>query len=287
MMNEVERSLCFPDEEKSCFACCPPIRPADYEHRQFRNSVKRILVENTADFAKKDSSLSPITGFSCWALGFVDKRTRQVGCLLHPVRNGGRDLRYKVDYGEKCARESCPEAKEFLTLGAHERSFYLYLADGLDSFSYSSRQMNPLFNLLGWGHMLLTKIADYEGRRRIGRDPFFERYPFFRTRLNPRANAYLLSQVMRDHHLPLLRTESFRIGFESLSERLCHRLRSEARKRPQTSFTHLLGLDTDFSDFLRLAGGLSKITREGALVFKGVVDEAAEQFVRRFSRDSV
>lgn len=30
-----------------------------------------------------------ITGFSCWALGYMDNGHKMVGCLLHPGQNGG------------------------------------------------------------------------------------------------------------------------------------------------------------------------------------------------------
>ncbi|MBL7211240.1 MAG: hypothetical protein ISS61_02540 [Desulfobacteraceae bacterium] len=58
-------TLCLPDTEKNCFACCPPIRPAGYEHLQHTGIVKRMLRENTRAFAGKGAAISPITGFSC------------------------------------------------------------------------------------------------------------------------------------------------------------------------------------------------------------------------------
>lgn len=94
-----DSTLCVPDARRSCFACCPPIRPAGYEHIQYRNMVMRMLRENTRDFAAGGGGL--ITGFSCWALGYLDEDFRQVGCLLHPARNHGQDLRYRVGYEEK------------------------------------------------------------------------------------------------------------------------------------------------------------------------------------------
>ena len=94
-------TLCVPDAQRSCFACCPPIRPAGYEHIQYRNMVMRMLRENTKGFAAGGGGRSPITGFSCWALGYLDENFRQVGCLLHPAMNNGKDLRYRVGFGEK------------------------------------------------------------------------------------------------------------------------------------------------------------------------------------------
>ena len=40
-MTPMTVSLCFPDEEKSCFACCPPIRAAGYEHIEYKNFINR------------------------------------------------------------------------------------------------------------------------------------------------------------------------------------------------------------------------------------------------------
>ena len=114
-----EPSLCLPDKEKSCFACCPPIRPAGYEHVQYKNIVKKILIENTLSFQLQKKS---ITGFSCWALGYIDKNFKQVGCLLHPEYIG-TDLRHLTGYGEKCKRETCLEAKIFLNLEYNTKIF--------------------------------------------------------------------------------------------------------------------------------------------------------------------
>ena len=121
-------TLCFPDNRKSCFACCPPIRPPNYEHIQYKNLIQRMLRENTRAFSTRGEKVLPITGFSCWALGYLDKECRLVGCLLHPSRNRGKDLRFRVDYGGKCGRESCPESKVFLELGLDERELWLCLA---------------------------------------------------------------------------------------------------------------------------------------------------------------
>jgi molybdopterin-guanine dinucleotide biosynthesis protein A len=45
--------LCAPDGDKTCFACCPPIRPAGYEHVDHRAAVARMLRENTLSFRRK------------------------------------------------------------------------------------------------------------------------------------------------------------------------------------------------------------------------------------------
>jgi hypothetical protein len=283
MMSKFEPTLCAPDAEKSCVACCPPIRPAGYEHIQYKGIVKRMLRENTMAFAKKGEGLWPITGFSCWALGYLDQRYRLVGCLLHPFQNNGEDLRYRVDYGEKCERECCPEAGVFLELGIDDRKSWLHLADGLDSFAYSSKKFNPLFRMMGWGAELLHLIAlNSDGRSFIGAS-FSQAYPFFSTRSHPRGNAYILNTLVRMDSVNLLKAESFRLQFEAFSTSLSRQLR-EGRSAPrsQAPHTHLAGLDPYFLDFLRLSVGITRIDQEGALRLKEIADRAIERFHKSF-----
>ena len=271
-------TLCFPDTQKNCFACCPPIRPAGYEHIQYKNITKRLLRENTQAFAKRGKGISSITGFSCWALGYLDKRYRLVGCLLHPAQNEGVDLRYRVDYGEKCRRETCPEAKVFLKLGINERTFWAQLAHGLDSFSYSSSRINPLFKLMGWGAEVLRLVALHEDGRTLIKESFFRTYPFFSTGLNPRANAYLLKELVRIENVELLKSESFCGHFETFSARLSSRLRHATRQVPNAPQTHLLGLNPCFLDFLRLSVDLSRVSLEEALSLNEMVNKAVNEF---------
>lgn len=278
MNSEFTPTLCFPDTKKSCFACCPPIRPAGYEHIQHKNIIKRMLRENTQAYAKRGKGIFPITGFSCWALGYLDKRYKLVGCLLHPAQNGGVDVRYRVDYGEKCRRETCPEAKVFLKLGIDERKFWIHLADGLDSFSYSSGKHNQLFKMMGWGAEILRLIALNEDGRTFVKESFFRAYPFFSTKLNPKANVYLLKKQVQLKNIDLLKSESFRGHFEKFSAHLSNRLRQTTKQVPNTPQTHLLGLDPYFLDFLRLSVGLSRISLEEALRLNESVNKAVHEF---------
>jgi hypothetical protein len=234
--------------------------------------VQRALRENTAAFAESGRGTIPITGFSCWALGYLDEGYKQVGCLLHPARNEGVDLRYRVDYGDKCQRESCPEAQIFLKLGLEERRFWLYLVRDLDAFSYSSRKANPLFGLMGWGAGLLGRVASGEAGRSLTKERFFRDYPFFSTRLNPRANAYLINECVKRNGVHPLKTIAFRERFEAISAWLGKDLLRRVRERAGAPYTHLLGLDALFLDFLRLSVGLQRVDPEEALALKGRVD---------------
>ena len=277
-MISMTSSLCLPDKDKSCFACCPPIRPAGYEHIHHQNIIKRLLRENSRDFSKKDSNIIPITGFSCWALGYINKGHRQIGCLLHPGQNNGIDLRYRVNYGEKCRREACQEAKTFSRMDVPERNFWLRLTDGLDSFAYSSREINPLFKILGWGSDVLGLIAKEEAVLRFDRESFIELFPFFATTLPPKGNAYLLNCLLSSEGIHVLKNEIFRPKFEKFSVFIAERVTREQPINLKGQYAHLLDIDRDFSDFLRLCTGISRIEFDEALVLKTIVDEEIERF---------
>ncbi len=271
-------TLCMPDREKSCFACCPPIRPAGYEHVQHKHIVRKILLENTAQFASRKGTAGAIAGFSCWALGYLDRRYRQVGCLLHPARHQGSDERNRTGFGEKCRRETCPEAGAFLELSPVVQQKWLGLAAGLDAFSYSSRKMNPMWTLLGWGSGLLELIAQHEPDTAFSAGKFFKDYPFFTTGLNSRAHAYLVLSLVLRESPDLLKDPRFQKRFRTFSSRLARSLRVTSSPASEAPFTHRLGLDPLFLDFARLSAGITRMTQDNALRLKRVVDAALLNF---------
>ena len=271
-MTDTEITLCFPDGEKTCFACCPPIRPAGYEHVSYENITKRTLRENTAQLDRTRTEVSPIIGFSCWALGYLDRNCKLVGCLLHPAQNMGVDLRYRIDYWDKCRRETCTEAKTFSRLTMGEKRFLLRLSDGLDSFSYSSRKTNPLFNILNWGMGLLSRVASEEQGRIHTRGSFFRTYPLFSTTLSPRANAYMINRLIDREGVRLLKDSSCKTEFERLSGHISLLLQGEACQADGGSPVHFLDFDQEFLDLLRLSGRILRITREQVVLLKKIVD---------------
>lgn len=277
-MTDPVPTLCFPDLEKSCFACCPPIRPAGYEHIQYRDSLKRFLREHTGAFKKRDDAVVPITGLGCWALGYTDHNFKLIGCMLHPAQNEGVDLRYRVDYGEKCSRETCQEEKGFSRLEKNDRLFWLRLTDGLDAFSYSSRKINPLFNMINWGEYLLRSIASEQKGQPLTRESFMRIYPFFSTSLSPRANAYLINQLARKKGIQLLKTDLFRTAFERFAKDLTKRMEDFQFAGKDAPFAHRLDLRPDYLDFLRLSAHIQRITIEDAIMLRGEVDQALDRF---------
>jgi len=137
-------TLCHPDLEKSCGACCGLYNYVD--HR--RETLTRLLKERTLLFlSKKPSSewislyrkearrletYSPLCKeiYCCEFLGFVD-HNRRVGCLLHPAL-WGEDLRDFSFYGKKlCSEHLCP-SQTYLTEDEKEivikvvNDWYLY-----------------------------------------------------------------------------------------------------------------------------------------------------------------
>lgn len=149
----------MPAPKLSCFACCPPIRPAGYDHAQDRGSWRRMFSENRAAFLAGQLPDRVQIGFSCPGLGFLDASGSQVGCLLHPARNQGRDLREPTGYRGKCARESCPQSRAYAALPQGLRAALTALCAGMDPFTFSSRILNPVMRLLAFGPEVASAAA--------------------------------------------------------------------------------------------------------------------------------
>ncbi len=115
--------LCQPDSGKSCGACC-----GLYNYRgSNRSNLEYRLKRRTKAFRKLERyTPQALNKFSNWVrstepqeklletihncefLGFLDSECRRVGCLLHPCRHDGRDLRGCSFYGaELCDGHLC------------------------------------------------------------------------------------------------------------------------------------------------------------------------------------
>lgn len=276
-------TLCFPDGDKTCFACCPPIRPAGYDHADYEGIIKRVLRENTKAYLPEETSVRPITGFSCWALGYLDPGFRLVGCLLHPARHQGIDLRFRVDFGEKCRREICPEAYVFDCLEDDIRAFWLQTARDLDSFSYSSRQRNPLFLFLDWGPDILKMIAEQDPGGAHSASSLVKAFPLLASHLSPRAWAYpvrhLASIIGRDLFCDPRLIEAIEPGLAGLVDGVLRE--GPFWDVPGTHPVHLLQMDRSFLDFLRLSAGIRRIEPERAGMLKELVHDSLERLARK------
>ncbi|MEN6464158.1 MAG: hypothetical protein ABFD62_03165 [Syntrophaceae bacterium] len=114
--------LCQPDDRKSCGACCGLYNYADsskkslLERLRKRTGLFRKTVKGRADLpafsemvrnAEDNAKLYEVI-YCCEFLGFIEGE-RKVGCLLHPMQNGGADLRDVSFYGrELCDGHFCP-----------------------------------------------------------------------------------------------------------------------------------------------------------------------------------
>jgi hypothetical protein len=65
--------------------------------------------------------------YCCEYLGFLDDNEKKVGCLLHPIQNGGEDLRDVSFYGkELCDGHFCPS---YYYISRHEKLALLNIID--------------------------------------------------------------------------------------------------------------------------------------------------------------
>ncbi len=83
----------------------------------FQNSEQLILTAtaNCAQPAFNNEKLFE-TIYNCEFIGFIDPEHRRVGCMLHPMVTGGRDLRDHCFYGaEICSGHFCPGYSCFTT----------------------------------------------------------------------------------------------------------------------------------------------------------------------------
>ena len=138
--------LCQPDSCKSCGACCGLYNYAD----STRESLVKRLRRRTALFHETVNGPGDLESFSriiresepqtkiyeviycCEYLGFLDNNEKRVGCLLHPLQNGGKDFRDASFYGrDLCDGHFCPSyhhisREEKLALINIIEDWYLY-----------------------------------------------------------------------------------------------------------------------------------------------------------------
>jgi len=115
--------LCQPDAHKSCGACCGLYNysansRASLETRlQRRTALFREMVRGTEDLEAFSRAIKEMEDqnriyeviYCCEYIGFLDASEKKVGCLLHPMQNGGVDMRDISFYGkELCDGHFCP-----------------------------------------------------------------------------------------------------------------------------------------------------------------------------------
>ncbi|MCX7822483.1 MAG: hypothetical protein N2260_03445 [Syntrophobacterales bacterium] len=266
-------NLCTPFDDTSCFRCCPPIRPSGYDHIDYISSLKREFRENRNRISSRKILPRPIVGFWCWALGYIDDHFKTIGCLLHPARNRGVDLRFLTGYGAKCAREICYEAREFLKLSKKSQLFWLELARGLSSFYFSSPRANPLLHLLRWGGSLLEVIRDVADRRFWTATEAVWRLEFLlRADLNPRAwklpVEIALAVVSDREDVEVFLGSDF---FFRLTQLWIDKGYGVSMNYEEMPYVHFLSIDDSLKDFIKFFLGVPKMTLNQALELREIL----------------
>jgi hypothetical protein len=201
--------------------------------------------------------------------------------MLHPGQNNGKDLRFRIDYGTKCQRETCYEEKIFSLLNPTHQKFWLQLAKGLDSFSYSSREKNPLFMMMGWGAYLIGLIAANEYGKSFTRESFFRSYKFFTSDLSPRSTAYLLNKIITNENIDILKHRSFVLDLKAMQNSIAESAAKMSIYSPKGPYVHLLDLDPLFSDYLRLHLRIPRMEMDEVADLKKIVDEELARFGKK------
>lgn len=136
-------SLCHPDENKSCGACCGLYNWIDNSRKTLSDLMherRDRYIEaggggdsvdagamDTVDIAalkrRLENIKTPETLFdvihNCPFVGFIDDERKRVGCMIHPVNNGGVEMRDVSFYGAKlCNGHECPS---FTSLTSREK----------------------------------------------------------------------------------------------------------------------------------------------------------------------
>ncbi len=140
------RSLCQPGGSASCGACCGLYNFSDHRKPTIAAQMKRqthvlrATPKNREAFTAAANALraqQPPPAFKdvrvCPLLGYLDGANSQVGCLAHPLQNGGEDLRDCGVYTSAiCESFECPshiwldEDEAALIRDACAGDWYLY-----------------------------------------------------------------------------------------------------------------------------------------------------------------
>lgn len=251
-------SLCMPFYDTSCFRCCPPIRPAGYDHLDFVSSLKREFRENRDRMLSGKSFNKPVMGFWCWALGYLDPHLKTIGCLLHPARHEGVDLRSLTGYGAKCARELCYEARQFEKLADETKVFWLELVRGLNSFYFSSPRANPIFHLLRWGPAILELVRFWSERKSWSATEAVWHLGFLlRADLEPRAWRLAVEIALEQVEDPEdMAWDEFFHAIQSSLKGISPAVFSRSGDEP---YVHELDVSESLKDFVRFFFGISRM----------------------------
>ena len=170
--------LCQPDAGKSCGACCGLYNWADSSREslveRLRNRTRRLrgMVRELDDllfFSEATKSAEDQTKryeeiHCCEYLGFLDDEEKRVGCLLHPLRNGGADMRDVSFYGkELCAGHLCPS---YHYISDAEKQALIHILDDWYLYGLCLTDIDLVknyFRLISEGVYEMPPLARFEG----------------------------------------------------------------------------------------------------------------------------
>ncbi len=272
-------SLCFPDGEKSCFCCCPPIREPEADSLDLLAEKIQLFRLNRGNLSKNRQDAGEIHGESCWGLGFLDPREKLVGCLLHPCQNQGIDQRNLTGYRNKCAGTLCQEAITFSRLNPVRQRFYLGLTNGMDSFHYSSRRANPLMKILPWGVSVLAAIFLLDQGKALTRMEFINRYGFFWHELDCRLDSWLVGEIIKRRGLEEIMTlpQKYLAFRQQLFRRLQPEKTQPAAGSPAVP-VHQLSIPLELSRLLKFGLNLWEATAAEVGLLQAIMLEEIDQF---------
>lgn len=270
--------LCAPTHDLTCFGCCPPIRPPHYDPVEYVGSLRREFIENRRQYLSKGPCHKPIVGYSCWALGFLDSSGHRVGCLLHPSQNHGEDLRFLIDYGNKCTREFCLPARVFADLPCEGQRFWTAICHGMNAFEYSSPKANPLFRIMLWGKTVLEILRVKAEMRHWDATILLRNKSFLlSSQCNPKTDRYPY-RLFLQHHTREAPQGTKMPGEEDLFREF-RRCLAPLTLDPNSDVsdatgvcTHSLPMEDDFLDLLRLGLCRTSISLRNAMEIKTTID---------------
>lgn len=276
-------SLCAPVAGVTCFHCCPPIRPADHDTWPAKDTLQPILEQNTRNFEHNLSDPQPIDGTHCWALGFLNGDARLAGCLLHPARHKGKDLRPLTGFGEKCARELCLEARVFDNLTPEEQKRCLACAPTDDPFRFSSRSENPLMRLLAFEDSVMRGILEREQNRPLSRNLVLADYAPLFGQLDPTVDGYWLTRIVQKDSWAFLEPEELQryLTFrKELEDTLTRRFGNRGPDdRTDLPMAHTHDIPLSLSRWLKFGAGLWRASDEEMALVRELIETEFSRFV--------
>ena len=171
----------------------------------------------------------------------------------------------------------------FSHLPPEGKRFWVPLVQGLNAFYFSSPRSNPLFHLLLWGPGVLEPLRSQAEEQGWTETEMLHHHPFLLgPAWDPRSDRYFFRLI--------LESVSLKENMGCNLEASCRMLREAVRSLPELTplpdahflprnHTHLLPLEEDFLDFLRLGLGWQKTSMEEANPLKQKIEQLMRKII--------